>query len=62
MPRRSGGSYLLRGGKPVLVAHSGGTTADKPAAPPVAVVESSATNVKKEKADAHTPKDAPSRA
>lgn len=61
MPIRSGGSYVLRGGEPVLVAHSGGTSADKPT-PPAAVETSSADNAKKEKSDAaHTSKNAVSR-
>lgn len=60
MPRRSGGSYVLREGKPVLVTHSGGTRADKPT-PPAAVETRSAVKEKKEKADAHSPKDAASR-
>lgn len=70
MPIRSGGSYVLRGGKPALVSRSGhgGDVSPDEASPrgtastqPAAVVASSAPNVKKEKADAHTPKNAPSR-
>lgn len=61
MPIRSGGSYVLRGGKPELVDHSGGTSADKPT-PPAAVETSSAAKKQKEKADdAHKAENAVSR-